>query len=433
MPYEEPEAWSVVVELEGPAEANLDPDDPRLVGLYRDLNEAHGAAMAAGGNEISLRLTVDRAEDVTDSQAAADRGRQIVVDAVRAAGLDVWPVVTLEAVTFEELDRQGLGSDERTVTDGQPEDDDAAAPGGRRPRRSSQGVPIEGLSRSVDWKAAAAAAGMDQIARSLDLSRLVTEDLARAHKSVALSAASALRLDETMFGVAAQAQRHALNVLDQTSETRKLAERMLGQSAASGIAVAQAAALSQELLDRPVLDVIRKTTFPAIEDLLPTLRPLADIVIPRVTFTDAPQGTDRTVELIEDVEEFIADLPSEAVERLEAVAEAAIDAGRGLVAEMGTKALAWWRQAGRVERLLFVYAAYVAVMVVVSFVLGVVHPVDAPSPALLDPGSGGTVQHVAGAALGVGFGLAVREEDAPPPDPEPGAPVEEENEERGGS
>lgn len=83
----EPDAWSVLVDLEGPADANLDPDDPRLADLFDDLYTRHGAAMAAGGNDVSVRLTVERDAGVTTPEAAAWRGRQIVTDAMTVAGL----------------------------------------------------------------------------------------------------------------------------------------------------------------------------------------------------------------------------------------------------------------------------------------------------------------------------------------------------------
>lgn len=103
---DEPTAWSVLIEMKGPEHAGLDPEDPRLENLFNSLFDLYGAAMSAGGNDVCVRLTVEGDELVTHRGAAALRGRNVLIEAMRLAGLDPWPVVNLQAHTFEELRRQ---------------------------------------------------------------------------------------------------------------------------------------------------------------------------------------------------------------------------------------------------------------------------------------------------------------------------------------
>ncbi len=105
---DDPDAWSVLVELEGPADAELDWDEPPLQRLFELLYNTNGAAIAAGGNDVSVRISVVKGPEVTDAESAARRGQEIVLDAMREQGLEVgWSVVTLEAVTYGELEDEG--------------------------------------------------------------------------------------------------------------------------------------------------------------------------------------------------------------------------------------------------------------------------------------------------------------------------------------
>lgn len=101
----EVERWSVLVELEGPTDAELDWGEAPLQHLFELLYNAHGAAVTAGGNEVSVRLTIDATQIVTNAEGAARRGLEIVSDAMREQGLeDGWSVTTLEATPFGELE-----------------------------------------------------------------------------------------------------------------------------------------------------------------------------------------------------------------------------------------------------------------------------------------------------------------------------------------
>src|SRR5579863_1726541 len=85
---DEPGAWSVLVELRGPELADLESDDVRVEELFNALFDTHWAAVTAGGNVLTVHMTIDGDSAVTDERSAALRGRNIVIRMLHQVGLE---------------------------------------------------------------------------------------------------------------------------------------------------------------------------------------------------------------------------------------------------------------------------------------------------------------------------------------------------------